>query len=205
MYNCRPLLDASCFVWHHLNLSLARLIIRACYNLCVGIYVKTFNKTVIILAFVMASSAPVAGCSNEKVVPPPPQLFAPSPLAVTADELFTDYRADPAGADLKYKNKTIWLTSALIDSSVVDPDDYYFQMAITTVTAYKSEEGVPQATQVWTQFNTIYSAETYQIGNIVELIGRCQGITDHKVVITVDWINLIAGGASRPPPNVGGY
>jgi hypothetical protein len=166
---------------------------------------KQWNRCTSICLGFLVVLAMAGGCAREKVVPPAPQLFAPGPVIVAANTLFKDYLADQNSADLKYKNKTIWLTDATVDASIVDANSSYFQMELIKVSAFKSEEGVAIPTLVWSQKVSVHFREQYAVGDIFELIGVCQGMTDSGVIIPIDWINRTSGGPPRAAPDAGSY
>jgi hypothetical protein len=142
-----------------------------------------------------------SGCTRVVVVPPAPQLFSPSPIQVTAEQLCKEYIADSALADARYKDKEIWLTYAVINSSMVTEKDSYLAVKLSKV--YTAEWSVDFIIRyIWVYYTDVivYTQQpSFKTGDVIEIIGLCRGFQNNMVLVDINWSNKIGVGATAVP------
>ncbi|MBN1369084.1 MAG: hypothetical protein JW954_02460 [Dehalococcoidaceae bacterium] len=126
----------------------------------------------------------VCACSNQAAFVPVFTYFSDletPPIPVTAVQIRADYRTDPNAAAVKYEGKKIWITRAVVDQyAPADGEDcLYISLANVPLTTTAGAAPVPVVV-----IQT--SAETYEINDIVEVVGTCRGITEQGIMIEIE-------------------
>jgi hypothetical protein len=169
------------------------------------------KKTVCVFFFISLGLVMIlSGCTRIKVTPPQPQLFAPYPLAVTSNQLGLEYLTDPAAADAKYKDKEIWITQTIVYAYAADKENYGIITLLPTKTQIydDSHDGILQILDleaVDCKIISLHCPQAFSVGDMVEIVGICQGIQDSNITINISMINKIGASAVRTGTPSEGY
>ena len=142
------------------------------------------------------------GCTRPGVFIPYTIQLEPLPITITADQLYAEYMADEAAADAQYKDKEVWFTKAIVDSYVQSPSENYITISTKPQLVIRYFHGfIFSKKEVPKIFITVCSSEKLQKGNVVEIVGECQGMSEGVVTVKINWvvksgeaITLAAGG-----------
>jgi hypothetical protein len=159
-----------------------------------------------LMAVVVVALTPVSGCTRVKVVPPAPLLYAPAPLTTSVAQVYSDYSADAAAAASRYEGKQLWLNQVVIGSYSPSPEKYITidmaQMAGQLIGTFHNFLGDITVDYL---LITAYSPQKFQSGDIVEIVGTCQGLHDQTVTIGIDYINALGAGGVVTPAQGSSY
>jgi hypothetical protein len=152
--------------------------------------------SIVVFIAIISLIAALPGCNRVKVVPPPPLLMAPYPLEVTSDELGLAYLADPVAADAKYKGNEIWITITTVADYVTDQNSYCVVSTLPTTTQIydDSHDRIIQILDVMAvdcKIISLHYPQQFSVGDMVEVVGICQGIQDGNIRIDISIINKI--------------
>jgi hypothetical protein len=154
-------------------------------------YSKIRRLSIISIGILLAACMLSTGCTRIVVVPPSAIPFVLAPPMLTAEELYNAYKLDAAAADMKFKNKNIWITKARVDAFTESQDGAYISIrwyqpvpTSTASTAVKQPgyclASVKLDSQKFSDFKDIEA---------VEVVGECLGMSDGVITLKINRIN----------------
>jgi hypothetical protein len=143
------------------------------------------------IGILLAACILSTGCTRVVVVPPSAIPFVLAPPMLTAEELYDAYKLDTAAADIKFKNKDIWITKARVDTFTESQDGGYISVrwyqpvpTSTASTAVKQPgyclASVTLDSQKFSDFKGVEA---------VEVVGECLGMEEGVITLKINRIN----------------
>lgn len=171
-------------------------------------------KSILLIALgilVIGSVFLAGGCARTSVFIPEAIQLEPSPIRITADQLYAEYAADEAAADAKYKGKEVWVIEAKVDSYLESESGCYLMMRwyqpLIMIMSHGRTATVTQpsrslcSVKLEPQFSEGF--KDVGAGYQVEAVGECQGISDGVVTIKINRMTITGGIVVLTPPAAG--
>jgi hypothetical protein len=165
----------------------------------------------------------LSGCTRVTIVPPVVTQFEPFNIPrIDPYLIYYDYEHDPIAADNLYKGKIIWLVDIVLDDYVPSQDEPSLVIGTITTQFFRYDyeyfgyfgyfrqiktnaDGTPEMFNARWCFITENSANQHNKGDMVEIIGRCDGMQEQGVVFSIDWIIKTGSGSVRDFSQTSGY
>ena len=147
-------------------------------------------STAVIVVNVMVFALALAGCTAvTTTVIPTPANYVESPPGIAIDQIYHDYIADPAAADLKYRNQRLMFANITVDEVF---GRLYGQPCGPGV--YIKEYFISGSAKFYlTDIDLLQSVES---GYILNVIGDYQGLSEHFILIENCWVESVVGNLS---------
>jgi hypothetical protein len=152
---------------------------------------KIKELSVISICILMVVCILSTGCTRVVVVPPSAIPFVLAPPMLTAEELYDAYKIDTAAADIKFKNKDIWITKARVDTFTESQDGAYISLrwyqpvpTSTASTAAKQPGYCLASVKLDSQ-----KLSDFKDVEAVEVVGECLGMSEGVITLKINRIN----------------
>lgn len=159
---------------------------------------KSKGTLLIGIGILAASLVVLSGCAKSQAIVAQPflQTSRPQPIELTVDQLYSEYMADEAAADAKYKGKRLQFTNV-----VVETIHGHFSTGEAWINDLRDNpEGVMDYFLVAgsVRFEAQYPHTIREVleGTVIDIEGDVQGISkDGLIIVSNCWLNIITGGA----------
>ena len=144
------------------------------------------------------------GYTRTPVFIPEAIQLEPSPIRITADQLYAEYAADEAAADAGYKGKEVWVIEARVDICVESQAGNYVMMRYVPSIISMPLGGAfgepetdlfinipgPKYVGCFLQLDPqrFPAFKDVGMGCVVEVVGECQGVSEGVITIKISRI-----------------
>lgn len=155
------------------------------------LYLYFLTAIFIIISCTVAFSGCTSG-EGSTITVPEFEVIGPPPVEVTIEQLYTDYVANEAAANAKYKEEKLLFYRIEVEEVVGN----YFQMAEALGVgdySYVKLYFINGAMKFKLRENYFGIMQNIEEGYILNIIGECEGLREGFIIIDDCWVESVVG------------